>query len=123
MWSDELTRAEAEYTAKAAEALGSVAWASPLLRRLHEAGGISSKAMPLMFEVRFAYELLVAGVAAEYEFNAGVGDSTVEFRTMAESEWLIELVSVRTSKAAKRATRKVGEIHEQVFTSNAKDRA
>lgn len=62
--------------------------------------------MSLMFEVRFAQELQLAGVTAEYEFRVGVGDSTVEFRLNTTPTWLIELVSVRTSDAARRATRK-----------------
>jgi len=32
-----------------------------------------------MFEVRFAYELHCSGGTAEYEYKAGVGNSTVEF--------------------------------------------
>ena len=93
--------------------LSMVEWAQPLLTRLSTAGGIKPENMPLMFEVRFAHELHRAGVVAEYEFPAGVGNSTVEFRLHTNPPWLIELVSVRTSDAAKRAIRKVGIIYEQ----------
>jgi hypothetical protein len=75
-----------------------------------------------MFEVRFAEELHRAGVTAEYEFPAGVGKSTVEFRLNTEPTWLIELVSVRTSDAARRATRQIKPLYyEQLFRLTPED--
>jgi hypothetical protein len=69
-----------------------------------------------MFEVRFAEELHRAGVEAQYEFKAGVGNSTVEFRLKTDPVWLIELVSIRASNAARRATRQIGlDISETLF--------
>jgi hypothetical protein len=56
-----------------------VPWARSVLDRLKKAGGIRSENKPLIFEVRFAYELHRAGNVAEYEYKAGVGGSTVEF--------------------------------------------
>jgi hypothetical protein len=104
------------------EALAKVPWAKPVLARLRRAGGIKPENMPLMFEVRFADELHRAGVTAEYEFRAGVGKSTVEFRLNTEPTWLIELVSVRTSDAARRATRQIGQLYyEQLFYPTPKD--
>ena len=76
-----------------------------------------------MFEMRFAHELHRAGVSAEYEYRAGVGGSTIEFRTNTSPQWLIELVSVRTSDAAKRATRQTGLIYEQLLASTREDPA
>jgi len=102
-------------TKRALAALSATPWARPLIARLENSGGIKAENMPLMFEVRFAHELLRASVVAEYEFRAGVGDSTVEFRLQTTPPWLIELVSIRTSGAAKRATRKVGLIYEQLL--------
>ena len=80
MWTDHLTLKEMQRTQRAIAALSATAWARPLLSRLHDAGGIKSENVPLMFEVRFAQELQQAGVIADYEFHAGVGNSTVEFR-------------------------------------------
>lgn len=121
MWSDRLTLKEVQGTKRALAALSSTPWARPLIARLEDSGGIKAENMPLMFEVRFAHELLRAGVIADYEFRAGVGDSTVEFRLQTTPPWLIELVSVRTSDAAKRATRKVGLIYEQLLRPTPAD--
>ncbi len=74
-----------------------------------------------MFELRFALELHRVGVTAEYESRAGVGDSTIEFRLHTNPPWLIELVSVRASDAAKRAIRKVGMIYEQRLSPTPDD--
>jgi len=123
MWSDTLTSREAEFTASAIEALKSINWAQPLLNRLQQAGGFKSENMPLMFEVRFAYELHRAGKVAEYEYNAGVGDSTVEFRVPGAVTWLFELVSVRTSEAAKNAVTQDGLFYQQILSTDAPDAA
>ena len=121
MWSDRLTLKEAHRTERAIAELSAVVWARPLLARLDAAGGIKSENMPLMFEARFALELHHAGVTADYEFPAGVGDSTTEFRLHTNPTWLIELVSIRTSEAAKRAIRKVGMIYEQSLSPTPGD--
>ena len=123
MWSDSLTLQEARRTEQAIGELSSVPWARPLLSRLDQAGGIKSDNMPLMFEVRFAHELHLSSTAAEYEYCAGVGTSTIEFRTRTSPSWLIELVSVRTSDAAKRAIRQVGLIYEQLPSPRPDDPA
>src|SRR6266576_3658392 len=111
MWSDRLTLKELQQTERAVKELSTAPWARPLLTRLQMAGGFKSENMPLMFEVRFARELDRAGVAAEYEFSTGVGDSTIEFRLHTKPPWLIERVSVRTSDADKRAIRKLDMIY------------
>jgi hypothetical protein len=121
MWSDTLTSREAAFTARAIEALNGINWAQPILNRLQQAGGLKSKNMPLMFEVRFAYELHRAGKVAEYEYNAGVGESTVEFRVAGGVTWLIELVSIRTSQAAKNAITQHGLIYQQILSTDATD--
>ena len=108
--ADRLNTKEAHRTENAIADLSNVTWAEPLLSRLNKADGIKSENMPLMFEVRFAHELYRAGITAEYEYSAGVGDFTIEFRLNTNPEWLIELVSIRTSDAAKRAIRKIGLI-------------
>lgn len=123
MWSDTLTTTEAEYTQRAIDALGSVGWAKPLLDRLASAGGLVAVNMPLLFEVRFAYELSLVGVTAEYEHAAGIGASTIDFRISGEREWLIELVSIRESNALKEATLQFGPIYERVLATGAEDPA
>jgi hypothetical protein len=122
MWSDVLTTREAKFTNQALDVLAAVTWARPLLLRVADAGGLVASAMPLLFEVRFAYEIHRAGFAAEYEHCAGVNNSTVEFRVPGDREWLIELVSVRASEPAKAATRQTGMIYEQTLRTNAPDR-
>lgn len=121
MWSDTLTSREAKFTATAIEALKGINWAQPVLNRLQQAGGLKSENMPLMFEVRFAYELHRAGKVAEYEFKAEVGDSTVEFRVPGTVTWLFELVSIRTSQAAKNAVTQHGLLFQQMLSTDAPD--
>lgn len=121
MFSDRLRLTEVQRTERAIAELSTVSWARPLLERLSREGGITNENMPLMFEVRFAQELHRAGVTAEYEFRAGVGDSSVEFRLNTTPTWLIELVSVRASDAAKRAVRQVGLIYEQLLRPTPDD--
>lgn len=121
MWMDRLNTKEKARTECAIEDLSTISWAQPLLSRLSNSGGISSENMPLMFEVRFAHELHLAGVTAEYEYHGGVGGSTIEFRLNTTPTWLIELVSVRPSDATKRATQKIGEIYEQLLVPTSDD--
>jgi hypothetical protein len=121
MWSDRLMGREAQRTQLAMQSLASVHWAEPLLNRLDRAGGLKSENMPLMFEVRYADALHRAGISAEYEFRAGVADSTVEFQLETSPPWLIELVSVRTSDAARRAIRQTGMIYEQLISPTPDD--
>lgn len=77
--------------------------------------------MPLMFEVRYTHELFLAGSSATYEYGTGIGDSSVDFRTDTSPAWLIELVSVRTSAATRRATRKVGPLSEALLVPTPDD--
>ncbi len=124
MWSDNLSEREADFTRRARKALAGKRWAEPLLGRVTKAGGLVAGAMPLLFEIRFAYELYRAGSTPEYEYPAGVGQSTVEFRIpiSAAREWLVELVSIRASEPAKSAIRETGLIYQQVFSNAARDR-
>lgn len=116
MMADRLYSNEVEGTKDAISELSSVLWATPVLARLERAGGIKSENMPLMFEVRYARELFRAGASAQYEFAAGEGKSTVEFRLNTQPAWLIELVSVRTSDSARRATREIRPLfYEQLL--------
>lgn len=121
MWSDVLTQAEVIYTKRIIHVLRSVSWAAPLVRRFEQAGGPSLATMPLMFELRFAYELHQADAVADYEYRAGVGDSTVDFRIRSSPEWLVELVSVRESEGLRRATQDMGLFRTKVLSSDAAD--
>jgi len=123
MWSDILSQAELTYTERVIRALRSVGWATPLIRRFEEAGGPSVATMPLMFEIRFAYELHRAAAVAEYEYPAGVGDSSIDFRIRSSPEWLVELVSVRESEGLRRATHESGPFRTKLLSSRAADPA
>ena len=85
MWAD-LSGQEAAYTERAIGALESVVWAEPLLAHLDQAGGLITANVPLLFEVRFAYELHRIAATVDYEYRAGVGDSTVDFHVHGERE-------------------------------------
>jgi hypothetical protein len=105
MLLDRLTCEEIDRTQRAVDALSAVSWAKPLLSRLNHEGGFKPENMPLLFEVRYAHELLLAGCWASYEYATKIGGSSVDFRTETSPAWLIELVSVRTSEASRRATK------------------
>lgn len=62
------------------------------------------KKWPFLFEARFAYELLRAGVNATYEYSTGVQGGCVDFRFYSGQEWLVELVSPQVSDATLRQT-------------------
>jgi hypothetical protein len=57
-----------------------------------------------LFELRYAHDLVRAGVAPVYEHRTGVGNSTVDFKLPGTVPWLVELVSIRESDAMKAAT-------------------
>ena len=100
MWEDHLGTLEVSRTQAAVERLSNEPWAQPLIRRLEEQGWPSVESRPLMFEARFGEALADAAVDVEYEYSAGVGESTVDFRTVADIDWLIELVSLQETDAA-----------------------
>ena len=109
MFSDWLSEKEGEYMTRVLENLQSVGWASRLLRRIEQGGGIIAANKPLLFEARFAYELVRREMQVQYEYPAGVGESTIEFRIINSKEWLIELVSVCESEGVKLASRANGD--------------
>ena len=101
--------------------LGSVEWARPLLDRVARSGGITRENLPLLFEVRVAYELHRVGMIADYEFAAGVGKSTLDFRVSGRPDWLIETVSVQESDATKAATTELGGVARVALATSASD--
>lgn len=117
-WSEILTQAEAEFTARAIEHLRLVPWAAPLVAEISHRGGITYENKPLLFEARVAYALARAGIDnAEYEFGAGVGDSTVDFRFGADPEYLVEVVSIGRSDAMEAASFRHGDWFGTVLSS------
>ena len=118
MWSDSLSEKEAYYNTRILTELRVAPWAAPLLQRIEEWGGVTSNNMPLLFEARFAYELFRRDLRVQYEYPAGVGASTVEFRISDSKEWLIELVSIRESDGLRMATRQDGDFFHRNLSSH-----
>lgn len=122
MWSNKLKDREFKYTQEVVDKLKNISWTKPIIKCLNKKGGFCSENMPIMFEIRYAYEIHRAGYIAEYEYNAGIGNSTIDFKVTGENTWLIELVSIRTSDAAKRAIKQNGNEYEQIFSSEFTDK-
>ena len=118
MWADSLSEKEVDYTTRILAELRAAPWAAPLRQRIEERGGVTSDNMPLLFEARFAYELFRRGLRVQYEYAAGVGSSTVEFRISDLKEWLIELVSIRESDGLRMATRQDGDFFHRNLSSH-----
>ena len=124
MWSNHLKDREVSYTKYVIDKLRNISWAQPIIKCFNNQGGHVSENMQTMFELRFAFELYKAGYIAENEYNAGVGNSTIDFRIEnGKNSWLIELVSLRTSNAAKKAIKQVGKNeYRQIFSSEFLDK-
>lgn len=137
MWADTLTLGEVEGTLAAAVDLTAVTWAVPLLsrtkpildrlrrgleeREAYSANPLQPSEMSFLFEVRFARALAAANVTAEYEYAAGVGNTTVDFRVNLDPPWLVELVSLHESDAFKKAAWKSGAFEGFGLSSNAEN--
>jgi len=121
MWSEMLTVSQAEHAASLIKELQDVDWARPLLAKIEEAGGLSKKSKPLLFELQFAADLHRRGLSAQYEYCAGVADTTVDFAVKAGALWLIELVRIEASDAAKRAVQGTEEFWTMMLSSDAED--
>lgn len=112
MWFDFLSVGEAEFTQHCLETLYNVPWAQPLLQRVKEGGGLARKNMTFLLEARYAHELHCSGSIIDYEYSAGVGGSTIDFRIRGNPDWFVEIVMIGESQAAKTAT-----FFDGVFTS------
>ncbi|MCG8447377.1 MAG: hypothetical protein MI753_16890 [Hyphomicrobiales bacterium] len=126
-----LSTEEVVATLRAADALASVPWAKPLLK--HNADTVNNLRIRLddrtagrpvrdnerglLCELRYAETLHHAEARAEYEVNAGVGDTTVDFCVLSEPTWLVELVGLRASKAVEAATNDNGVYASLVLSS------
>ncbi|MCG2659496.1 MAG: hypothetical protein L6437_04525 [Kiritimatiellae bacterium] len=125
-----LTDREAQYTAYALDELRKVQWATSLISKVETNGGINKVMPSLRFEVRYAYALRRQNIEAQYEYHAGNGDSSVDFRCIGKHEWLIELVSILPSEAGQQAIRDFNpggkfpdgiEAYEQTLATNAEN--
>lgn len=121
-WSEMLTQSEGEFMKRVLAELGAVPWAQRLVRQIADNGGICFANKPLLFEARVAYALHRQGVKpVEYEFPAGVGDSTVDFRLGEKPEFLTEVVSIGRSAALERATFHSGPMYGTILSSPQTD--
>ncbi len=83
---------EREANCRAIDELKSEAWASALLEEIRMRGGLEAPAS-FLFELRFAAEIQRAGLSATYEYQTGVGRTSVDFRLNCRPDWLIEMLS------------------------------
>lgn len=126
-----LTEREIKYTAHAHDKLRKVRWATPLISKVETNGGINKIMPSLRLEVRYAYALHRQNIEAQYEYQAGEGDSSVDFRCIGKHEWLIELVSILPSEAGQQAIRNFNpggmklpdgiKAYEQTLATNAEN--
>ncbi len=106
LWGDRLTCEEKERMEVVLADLENVPQACPLINSINRGGGIQLETQPELFEARIAQELHSQGIQFDYEYKTGVGETSVDFRIGGEGdpEFLIEVVSLRTSKGVKEAT-------------------
>ena len=137
MWADSLKTEEVQGTLAAADQLSGLSWAAPLLaqtkplldrlrvgltdKEAYGANPLQPSEMSYFFEIRFARALASAGLGAEYEYAAGVGNSTVDFRAALNPPWLVELVSLHESEGFKGATWKSGAMQGFILRTDAND--
>jgi len=121
MWSNNLKELEVERTKEAISVLADVNWARPLLKRFTDGGEFIASNKSIMFEVRFAAEIFDRGLEAVYEAH-GVNNSSIEFKIENKGNtWLIELVSIQISDAAREAVTLDDGIYSQFFQTNNTD--
>jgi hypothetical protein len=136
-WADAVSLEEVEYTLACADAMANVPHAKPLLqdrtmrqiltrmrqgmmdRRAYAANPLVQGETPFLFEIRFAHELMRRGIDFEYEFETGVGKSSVDFKIDIFSQtFLVELVKFHVSEAISGATSTDEEGISSVFLSS-----
>lgn len=109
LWGDHLTCEERERMEVVLTDLRNVPEASPLINSINKRGGIQLETQPLLLEARIAHKLHHQGIQFDYEYKTGVGGSSVDFRIGGDPEFLIEVVSLRTSKGVKEASYDQGD--------------
>ena len=124
---------------RAAHELASVPWAASLIaatthimaklqvglsdKAAYSADPVSEGERGLLFEVRFAAALAQSGAEAEYEFHAGMGDTTVDFKVHGDPPVLLELVRLGASDAVRGATTITDHGWETILSTDAADPA
>jgi hypothetical protein len=109
-----LTTAEAESTAQAIDTLRTLPWASAILQQVEAGGGLADANMSFLFEVRIARALHDCGVVPIYEQPTGIGGTSVDFGF---GSWLVELLSLKETDAAKAATWEDGPFFGRMLSS------
>ncbi len=118
IFTDPLTMEEVNFSKKAGKELEQLEWTKDLLNESKIISALNAKPTDnrsysslnaiksALFEIRFAYSIYNAGLIAEYEYTAGIGDTSVDFRCTDGNNviWLIELTSLRESVAVKENT-------------------
>lgn len=97
----------------------------PQLLRLIDEGGVTTRMMPELYEVRVAGMLIDNGHTFIYEFDAGVGGSTIDFGIPRETPTvLMEVVSIQESAIVTAGTAinaDYPEVTEVMLRSDAAD--
>lgn len=123
MWGEILTSREVDYCCGLIKRLQPLAWPQLLLRRLAEQSKWSKQTKPLLFELRYAGDLNASNLSPTYEYATGVGDSSVDFQIKADGvEWLVEIATLLTSDAVKRASWESGLFFGASLQSNSTDK-
>lgn len=112
-----LTADEGDYTRQVLDQLKEVEWAKPLVSSIQRQGGVRFENSPLLFEARVAYELWQRGFMPQYEFKAGVGASSVDFRVPGDPAFLVEVVSLQASDGIKDAVQEVEGIYQMLLAT------
>ena len=106
---DILSSEEARFDQHALDELADQGWATNLIAGVQRNGGLTRDNKGLLFELRFAYALHLAGIVPSYEVP-GEGNSTLDFGfTSAGQEWVVELMRLEETAAVKNATQTVVE--------------
>jgi len=101
-----LTGSEADRSRACIEELAEANTGAALVKAISNNGGfMSQNARPLLFEVRFAVELLHKNIAPTYEYPAGIEDDRIDFKFLDDPSWLTELVSIEETDILSKMTK------------------
>lgn len=117
MCNDYLSLDEGEYCQTLLSQLHSVRWIQPLIAKINSNGGVTNSNKDLLFEFRFAAELIRLGNEGKYEHKA-FPPSSVDFYISNGYSWLIELFRIGISKAVKSATTEMNGVWKTMLISS-----
>lgn len=101
-----LTSSEVDRSKACIDELKEAGIGQSLLKAIEKNGGPSSaEARPLLFEARFAVELLHKQIDATYEYASGVEEDRIDFAYLNDPIWLTELVSIDETGVLKQMTK------------------